>query len=152
MRFNTDIVRERISLLSEWAPGFLHHGATGEHPHCDVGQSLEDNEVSKEEAESEAILLSLPDWPSPGHPDLSQHLVSAVPTSEGWCLCDLNLENSGKELDVLFLFPLLQESLRIYNVSRYKEKYKSTDFNIYPVEVYFETNTFYGKKSRQEKS
>lgn len=52
----------------------------------------------------------------------------------------LSNKKNGKELDVPFLFPLLQESLWILNIFKFKEKYKSVDFDIYAVEIYFETN------------
>lgn len=48
-----------------------------------------------------------------------------------------------------------KKSCEFYNVFRLKEKYKLIDFNIYLVEVYLKTTTFYGiysaKKSRQRK-
>lgn len=37
-----------------------------------------------------------------------------------------------------------KKSCEFYNAFRLKEKYKLVDFNIYLVEVYLKTTTFYG--------
>lgn len=145
-----DPVQEKISLhLRQWLSGFGLHGVAGEHFCWDVEQGLQGNKMGKEEADQGPSCCQ--------DVQISSNTLSLL----FQCLSNVSVTwilNTMEKSLMLFCccYHYYKKAGELYNVFKFKEKYKPVDFSIYTVEFILEANTFYAmhdaEKSRRGKS